>query len=74
MTEPILCSPLMVHQPMPTHVQFYISVVRYGQAGWGAGPCGTDLAYIESAVRSYTSIDAARIYPVKLPVPAVGDI
>ncbi len=74
MTEPVICSPLMGHQPMPTHVQFYISVVRYGQAGWGAGPCGTDLAYIESAVRAMISIDACRIYPVDLPVPAVGDI
>lgn len=74
MTEPVLCSPLMGHQPMPASVQYYVSLVRYGQAGWGPGPCGTDLAYIEAAIRAYISIDAARIYPVKLPMPAVGDI
>lgn len=57
--------------PLPDTVTFYISVVRYGIAGWGPGPCGTDLAYIQSALRVYANIDACRIYPVQLPMPTV---
>lgn len=57
--------------PLPDTVTFYISVVRYGIAGWGPGPCGTDLTYIQSALRVYANIDACRIYPVQLPMPTV---
>lgn len=55
---------LTAHIPLPATVKFYISLVRYGSAGWAAGPCGTDRAYILAALRAYTSIDACRIYPV----------
>lgn len=62
---------LTTHDPLPATVKFYISLVRYGNAGWAAGPCGTDHAYILAALRAYTSIDACRIYPVDLPVSKV---
>lgn len=62
---------LTTHDPLPATVKFYISLVRYGSAGWAAGPCGTDRAYILAALRAYTSIDACRIYPVDLPVSKV---
>lgn len=42
---------LTTHDPLPATVKFYISLVRYGSAGW-------------AALRAYTSIDACRIYPV----------
>ena len=57
--------------PLPDTVTFYISVVRYGVAGWAVGPCGTDLAYIQSTLRVYKNIDACRIYPVQLPMSAI---
>ena len=64
-------TPLTYYIPLPPTVTFYISVVRYGIAGWGPGPCGTDLAYIQSALLVYANIDACRIYPVQLPMPTV---
>lgn len=65
---------LTTHAPLPATVVFYVSLVRHGAAGWAAGPCGTDYAYITSALRSYKSIDACRIYPVDLPVHTVPTI
>lgn len=65
--QPALTDPT----PLPATVRFYISVVRYGIAGWGPGPCGTDYDYIVSALRVYKNIDACRIYPVHLPMPTV---
>lgn len=64
-------APLTIYAPLPDTVTFYISVVRYGIAGWGAGPCGTDYSQVTSALRVYKSIDACRIYPVQLPMSTV---
>lgn len=56
---------LTTHIPLPATVKFYISLVRYGSAGWAAGPCGTDRAYILAALRAYTSIYPVSKVPTK---------
>lgn len=57
--------------PVPDTVVVYMSLLRYPGNIWMAGPTSTVYSEVCRLLRSYTSITAARVYPVTVPCEPV---
>ncbi len=59
-TEPVAMA-------VPDVTTVYMSLVRYPQNIWIAGPTSTDFTEVCRLLRSYKTITAARVYSVTVP-------
>lgn len=59
-------------ETMPTEGTLYLTAVRYGPGSWMQGPSGMDKAQVITALSTWTGIDRARIYAVKVPLDGHG--
>jgi hypothetical protein len=55
-------------EAMPSEVDLYLSVVSYSQGSWIQGGQSYDKNELIKMLQSYSGIEAARIYCVKVPV------
>ena len=59
------------YETMPTDGTLYLSAIHYTGIGWMNGPGGTNKSEIVKQLRTWSGIDAARIYAVKVPLQAL---
>lgn len=59
-------------ETMPTEGTLYLTAVRYTSGSWMQGPSGMDKAQVIAALNSWSGIDKARIYAVKIPLDCHG--
>jgi hypothetical protein len=62
---------LDAYEPMPIDTFLYITAVQFEGGYWTGGPSGTDKNMVIQQLQSYSGVELARIYKVKVPVKSI---